>query len=422
MSQTKVYVINNNGNPLMPCKPAKAKHLLKTGKAKVIRKIPFTIKLLWDCEENTQEIVHGLDTGSKTIGSSCTILKSSAPTSAVEVVYASEIMLRQDISKKMMQRASYRRNRRNRKTRYRKPRFSNRRNSTKSGRIPPSLQSKIGAHYREIKFVTKLLPVSKLNIELASFDISKISDNPPKEKKLFYNTKAYVLHRDNYKCQHCKGKTKDKKLEVHHIIFRSKGGSDHYSNLITLCHTCHSDLHDGKIDLKLKGHKSKTKHATHISIIKSQIRKNLSLKFEERYGYQTKYCREEKLGLAKEHWTDAVAISLSQNIEKCNIELSCDILYKQCVAKGDYQRTKGRRSEKIMPSAKLFGYRKFDRVKYGGKRFFIKGRMSSGYFILCNIFNEEIKLKPIPKPSKMSRDGVRKSWIIINQKITANIH
>lgn len=54
-----VYVINQNGNPLMPCKPAKAKHLLKAGKAKCIKRKPFTIKLLWNCEENTQEVVAG---------------------------------------------------------------------------------------------------------------------------------------------------------------------------------------------------------------------------------------------------------------------------------------------------------------------------------------------------------------------------
>jgi len=63
-----VYVINKNGNPLMPCKPAKAKHLLRDGKAKVIKRTPFTIQLLWDCEENVQPITLGVDAGSKTIG------------------------------------------------------------------------------------------------------------------------------------------------------------------------------------------------------------------------------------------------------------------------------------------------------------------------------------------------------------------
>ncbi|HAZ37702.1 MAG TPA: HNH endonuclease, partial [Clostridiaceae bacterium] len=54
----------------------------------------------------------------------------------------------------------------------------------------------------------------------------------------------------NYTCQYCKGKSKDSKLEVHHIIFRSQSGSDESKNLITLCKTCHGKLHNGKINLK----------------------------------------------------------------------------------------------------------------------------------------------------------------------------
>lgn len=54
-----VYVLNKNGNPLMPSKPAKAKRLLKAGKAKCVKRDPFRIKLLWDCEENIQEVVAG---------------------------------------------------------------------------------------------------------------------------------------------------------------------------------------------------------------------------------------------------------------------------------------------------------------------------------------------------------------------------
>ena len=101
-----VYVIRRNGNPLMPCSSAKAKHLLKAGKAKVIRRIPFTIKLLWDCEEHSQEIVAGMDTGSKKIG--CAAIANS------KVVYQSEVQVRQDVSKKRKRRAMYRRTRRSR--------------------------------------------------------------------------------------------------------------------------------------------------------------------------------------------------------------------------------------------------------------------------------------------------------------------
>ena len=96
-----VYVINKNGKPLMPCTEAKARHLLRDGKAKVIRRIPFTIKLLWDCEENTQEVVAGLDTGAKTIG--CCVVANG------RIIYQAQIEIRDDVSKKMTQRKMYRR-------------------------------------------------------------------------------------------------------------------------------------------------------------------------------------------------------------------------------------------------------------------------------------------------------------------------
>ena len=166
-----------------------------------------------------------------------------------KVVYQSEIELRDDVSRKMQQRKMYRdersesakllfRTRRSRKTRYREPRFNNR---GKEGKLAPSIKSKIDSHFREKKFVESILPVSEWKVELASFDIHKIT-NPEVggkgyqegNQKGFYNVKAYVLHRDNYTCQKCKGKSRDKKLNVHHIQFKSEKGTDNPSNLITL--------------------------------------------------------------------------------------------------------------------------------------------------------------------------------------------
>ena len=148
-----VYVINKNGKPLIPCSPAKTKHLLEAGKAKCIKRTPFTIKLLWDCEENTQEIVAGMDTGSKTIG--CAAIANG------KVVYQSEVQIRQNVSKKMEQRKMYRRNRRGKKTRYRKARWQNRASMRENGRLAPSIRSKVDSHLREKRFVESILPVTK---------------------------------------------------------------------------------------------------------------------------------------------------------------------------------------------------------------------------------------------------------------------
>lgn len=367
-----VYVINKNGKPLMPCKPAKAKHLLREGKAKVIKTTPFTIKLLWDCEDNVQEIIAGMDTGSKKIGTACV--------SNNKVIYQSEITIRYDISRKMKQRAMFRRNRRGRKCRYRKQRFLNRSTSRTKERLSPSIKSKIFSHLKEKNFIEKILPISKWIVETVSFDIHKIS-NPDVvnyqdgDLKDFYNIKAYILHRDSYKCQKCK--KKNLKLHIHHKVFRSKGGSNSPDNLITLCKQCHEDLHEGKF--VLKGKKSKTQHATQMGIIKSQLKK--AWIFKETFGYKTKYFRKQILNLKKTHYNDAVAICGIPNVK-----LNDAVYYKRHVCSGDYKQTRGKHSQIKIPTGKLFGYRKFDLVKTPKRIGFIKGKRSSGYFVLGDIF------------------------------------
>ena len=408
-----VYVINKYGKPLMPCSPRKARILLKLGKAKVIKRTPFTIKLLYGSSGYKQPLTHGVDTGSAKIGSAVVNDKE-------EVVYMSEITIRNDITKTMKGRASARRNRRNRKTRYRKARFLNRKNSRRKNRFSPTMISKFNSHLKEINFVKSILPITKLIIETANFD-PHLMKNPAlyneKIKKWAYqrgtnygfaNTKAFVLDRDSYKCQHCKGKSKDKRLEVHHIIFRSDNGSDEPENLITLCKTCHDMVHDGKIIINGGKVKGNLKHATQMNSIRVQLLKRLP-EAEETFGYITKEHRQ-LFELPKEHYIDAVMIACQGNLAYFNKTDS--VIYKRCVSKGDYQQTKGIRSEKRIPTGKLFGFRKFDKVRYLGKEYFIKGRMSTGFAILMGIDNIKLSLKPIPKFSKMERIAGRKSWII----------
>lgn len=417
-----VYVINKHEKPLMPCSPRKARLLLKTGKAKVIKRTPFTIKLLYGSSGYKQPLIHGVDTGSDKIGSAVVNDKK-------EVVYMSEITIRNDIADKMKQRSKYRRNRRNRKTRYRKARWTNRKNSIRKDRFSPTMISKFNSHLKEINFVKSILPITHLVIETGNFD-PHLMKNPALHNENmrkwayqrgtnygFANTKAFVLDRDLYKCQHCKGKSKDKKLEVHHIIFRSNNGSDEPDNLITLCKTCHDAVHDGKIKLNGGKVKGNLKHATQMNSIRVQLLKRLP-NTEETFGYITKEHRQ-LFELPKEHYIDAVIIACQGNPAYFN--KTKDVIYKRCISKGDYQQTKGIQSEKRIPTGKLFGFRKFDKVNYLGKEYFIKGRMSTGFAILMGIDNIKLSLKPIPKFSKMERIASRKSWII-DQKIIASFY
>src|SRR6056297_37271 len=404
-----VYVINQNGNPLMPCKPSKARKLLRDGKAKVVRREPFTIKLKWLATEYTQPLTLGIDSGSKTVG-------SAVRDNNNQIYYLSEVELRQDIKSKLDQRRMYRRNRRSRKTRYRKARWANRKNSIKNNRYAPTIMSKYNSLIKELIFVSKLLPIKDLIIETGTFDPHALHNpaviNHPwlYQKGLkfgYYNTKQYVLARDNHICQYCKCKSKDSKLQVHHIIPKSQGGSDRSNNLITLCKTHHNQLHAGLIKLTKRHTKSTLNHATHMNVLRSIIRKNLN--YTETYGYVTKVIREY-FGIPKTHCYDAVCVGITNS--KMPSLKTDKILYKKCINRGTYQLTHGARSEKRFPDRKIQGFKRWDKVLYNNITAFIKGRMSTGYAILCDINGTKIDLKPIPKFSKFKRLSARKSWIM----------
>lgn len=157
------YVISKDGQPLMPTeRHGKVRRLLKAGKAKVIKRCPFTIQLLYDTTDYVQDVTLGVDAGSKHIGLSATTKD--------KVLYESDVTLRNDIVDLLSTRRELRRTRRNRKTRYRKARFDNRVKSKHKGWLAPSIEQKIGTHLTVIAKVHKMLPVSKIIIEIASFD------------------------------------------------------------------------------------------------------------------------------------------------------------------------------------------------------------------------------------------------------------
>ena len=224
---------------------AKVRILLKTKKAKVIKRCPFTIQLAYDSTNYTQEVALGIDAGSKHIGLSATTKD--------KVLFESDVELRNDIVNLLSTRRQNRRTRRNRKTRYRKPQFNNRKR--KDGWLAPSVQNKVNTHLAVIRKAHEILSIEKIIVEVASFDIQKIK-NPTisgteyqqGEQLDFWNVREYVLFRDGHVCQCCKGKSKDKILNVHHIESRKIGGNAP-NNLITLCETCHTDYHKGTIKL-----------------------------------------------------------------------------------------------------------------------------------------------------------------------------
>lgn len=304
-----IYVLNKDGKPLMPTnRHGKVRHLLKDNKAKIVKKCPFTIELLYDSTNYTQPISLGIDSGSKHIGLSAT--------TQTKELYSADVELRTDIIDLISTRRQNRRARRNRKTRYRKPRFLNRISSKKEGWLAPSIKQKIDCHLNVVDKVYKILPITNIVVETASFDIQKINnpdiqgkDYQKGEQLDFWNVREYVLFRDNHICQHCKGKSKDKILNVHHIESRKTGG-DAPNNLITLCETCHNKYHKGEIRLKVKRGVI-LKDAIFMGIMSWSFYNKLKEQYKNvsmTYGYITKNTRI-KNNLEKQHYIDAKCIS-----------------------------------------------------------------------------------------------------------------
>ena len=370
-----VYVLNKNGEALMPCKPRKARVLLKEKKAKVVNRTPFTIQLLYGSSGYKQPVNLGVDAGSQYIGLSATTHKKE--------LFKATVELRQDISGLLESRKILRRNRRN-KLRYRPARFNNR---GKKGKLAPSIQHKIDSHLTIIKRICNIIPIENIIVETAEFDIHKLK-NPEVygveyqhgDGEGFYNVKSAVLSRDNYTCQICG--VKQAKLEVHHIRSRSEGGSNRMDNLVVLCKDCHAKVHTGELDFTKKV--KSFKHSTHMNIMRKRLVQSLKNEFSnvfETFGYLTKYVRE-KLGLVKSHCNDAFIISHNIDAEQSDVEY----LYKK-VRRHNRQihkskPSKGGKRKRNQSPYIVNGFRRYDKVMYNNKECFITGKRSSGYFQL----------------------------------------
>jgi len=356
---------------------AKVRVLLKSGKAKVVKKCPFTIQLLYDSTNHTQKVTLGVDSGSRHIGISATTKD--------KVLFEADVELRNDIVDLLSTRRELRHSRRNRKIRYRKPRFDNRKR--KDGWLAPSVQQKVDSHLTMIEKVRKILPISDIVAEVASFDIQKIK-NPSisgaeyqqGEQLDFWNVREYVLFRDGHTCQCCKGKSKDKILNVHHIESRKTGG-DAPNNLITLCETCHTGYHKGTVKLPKTIHKGMSfRDATFMGIMRwafynklKEIYPNVSLT----YGYITKHTRIEN-DLPKDHYIDARCISGNPKAVS-----SGEVFYYKKVRCHNRQIhkakiLKGGIKKRNQAPYEVKGFRLYDKVLWKGQKCFIFGRRSTG--------------------------------------------
>lgn len=374
-----VYVINKQGQALMPTERfGKVRRLLKNSLAHVVCRIPFTIQLDYDTTDYTQPVSLGVDAGSKHIG-------ISATTSEKEL-YAADVELRNDIVDKLSTRREQRRTRRSR-LRYRKARFNNRVSSKRKGWLAPSIENKIQTHLTVVEKIHKFLPITNIVVETASFDIQKIN-NPSisgveyqqGEQLDFFNVREYVLFRDNHTCQHCKGKSKDKVLNVHHIESRKTGG-DSPNNLITLCETCHKAYHRSELELNVKRGKS-FRDSAFMGIMRWSFYdrlKNIYPNVSMTFGYITKNARITN-NLPKEHYVDARCISGNPTAKPLGYyfyqkKVRCQ---NRQIHKANF--LKGGRKKLNQAPFLVKGFRLFDLVEYQKELYYIFGRRINGSF------------------------------------------
>jgi 5-methylcytosine-specific restriction endonuclease McrA len=212
----------------------------------------------------------------------------------------------------------------------------------KEGWLTPTAGHLLESHENYVKKISQTLPIKKVGLEYAQFDMHKLAKPDVKGKeyqegrmKGFANAREYVLQRDRHTCQLCKKSQRE--LHVHHVLWKEEGGADVPENLLTLCKQCHDKVHkDTELNSQVKelfeAMEKRYVHPTLLNTIMPAFHAWLCKEFREvkvGYGYEARELRE-KYGLKKEHYVDAYIASfdregmqesqrqsLKEKIERC---------------------------------------------------------------------------------------------------------
>jgi 5-methylcytosine-specific restriction endonuclease McrA len=320
---SNVFVLDTNSKPLNSVHPGRARILLDQGKAAVYKRFPFTIILKVAVDQPRLDALRlKIDPGSKTTGIAVVNEGSG------EVVFAANLEHRgNDIKKRLDDRRAVRRSRRARHTRYRAPRFENRKNQ-KQGWLPPSLQSRIANTLTWVNRLRRSCPVTAISMELVKFDMQKM-ENPEISGVEYqqgtlqgYEIREYLLEKWNRQCAYCE--RKDRPLQVEHIHPRAKSGTDRLSNLCLACEKCNLAKGTQEVAVFLSSKpevlkrilaqaKRPLKDATAVNATRWALYerlKGIGLPVECGSGGLTKFNRTMR-NLPKEHWIDAASVGKS---------------------------------------------------------------------------------------------------------------
>jgi 5-methylcytosine-specific restriction endonuclease McrA len=327
----RVFVLDKNKKPLDPCTPRRARILLNSGRAAVFRRYPFTI-ILKDrvLEESvTHEHQLKLDSGAKTTG--IAILEEN------KVIWAAELTHRGfQIRDELTSRSQVRRSRRQRKTRYRRCKCPVLKKGRKypvpkhkrNGWLPPSLRSRIQNIETWVNRIRRYCPITGISQELVRFDTQKLQ-NPEisgveyQQGELFgYEVREYLLEKFNRKCVYCDHT--ERRLEIEHVLARSRGGSNRISNLVISCVPCNQakgnrDIRDFLCD--------------RLDVLAEILKLALEplatgLPVETGSGGMTKFNRTRN-GMEKTHWADAANVGASTP-DNLKVEITKPLIIKAC--------------------------------------------------------------------------------------------
>lgn len=319
--ESQIFVLDNRRIPLMPCRPARAWRLLKSGKASVFRRIPFTIILHRDIDPDPQPVEFKTDPGSRTTGIA---LVGKFPSQGRVVLWAANLNHRGLRIKKLLDsRRAIRRGRRARHTRYRAARFNNRTRSL--GWLPPSLMSRVSNVKSWYLKLLARVPISEAHVETVRFDMQKIQ-NPEisgieyqQGDLLGYEIREYLLEKFSRRCAYCG--TEGIPLEIEHIVPRSRGGTNRVSNLTLACREC--NIAKGSMSIRefapelaekiSEQSKSPLRDAAAVNATRFAIGaaiQGIGLPTRFWSGGRTKKNRCAQ-GYSKDHWIDAACVGES---------------------------------------------------------------------------------------------------------------
>ena len=424
-----VAVLSKHGEPLMPCHPARARELLRDGKATVVRRNhPCVIKLKNRISGEVQPVSCKIDPGASHTGMAIARLKE---TSAVVALGLFEFKHHgPSIKKALKQRAGYRRRRRSANLRYRAKRFSfrgHRKNHRDgSGWLAPSIQHLVDSTTIWVRKLMRWYPVNLIVPEENKFD-TQLMENPYisgveyQRGTLFgHEVRIYVFERDKYTCAYCGAKNVP--FELDHVIARAHHGTDRISNLVTSCVPCNRRKANQKIEdflsdkpEVLKRVQSQLKTSLRGAAAVNSSRPKLMLALGrlgiplERgsTGGMTKYNRE-RFTVPKTHALDALCVGKVNGVSGFQ---KLRTTYITCKGRGSYQRAKvnnsgfavGRTKDSIgqhnprrkrIPDCRT-GFATGDFVRAVSRRGWIEGRIktvrSKGNFDILDVKSGEVR-------------------------------